>query len=84
MWIYKAHYLHKTGKFEAALAALDTAFQAYNSDPAPLFLATEWLIEAKDKVRAEKYFTRAQAMAEKSSQDFSTTVDRIRTNIRNL
>lgn len=84
LWIYKAHYLHETGKFEAALAALDTAFQAYDSNPTPLFLATEWLVEAKDKVRAEKYFGRAQAMAEKSRQDFTAAIDRIRTNIRNL
>jgi len=82
--IYKAHYLHETGKFEVALAALDTAFQAYDSNPAPLFLATEWIIEAKDKIRAEKYFARAQAIAEKNRQDFSVAIDRIRTNIRNL
>jgi thioredoxin-like negative regulator of GroEL len=84
LWIYKAHYLHETGKFEAALVALDTAFQAYDSNPAPLFLATEWLVEAKDKVRAEKYFARAQAMAKKSRQDFSENIDRIRTNLRDL
>ncbi|MGH8743565.1 MAG: hypothetical protein ACREUY_04725, partial [Burkholderiales bacterium] len=84
LWIYKAHYLHKIGKFEAALAALDAAFQAYNSNPTPLFLATEWLVQAKDKMRAEKYFARAQASAGKSRQDFSAAIDRIRTNIRNL
>jgi hypothetical protein len=60
------------------------AFQAYDSNPAPLFLATEWLVEAKDKVRAEKYFARAQAMAKKSRQDFSENIDRIRTNLRDL
>ena len=84
LWIYKAHYLYKTGKFETALAALDMAFRAYDSNPVPLFLATEWLIEAKDKVRAEKYFALAQAIAEKSRQDFSAPINRIRTNIRNL
>jgi len=82
--MYKAHYLHKTGQFEAALAALDAAFQAYDSNAAPLFLATEWLIQAKDKVRAERYFARAQAMAEKNHQDVSAVIDRIRTNIRDL
>ena len=84
MWVYKAHYLYKTGQFEAALAALDTAFQAYDSNPEPLFLASEWLIEAKDKVRAEKYFALALAVAEKNRQDFSAPINRIRTNIRNL
>jgi len=82
--IYKAHYLHEAGKIEAALAALDTAFQAYGSNPAPLFLATEWLIEAKDKVKAEEYFARARAMAEKSRQDYSEEINRIRTNLRDL
>ncbi|MGH8751818.1 MAG: hypothetical protein ACREUV_08955 [Burkholderiales bacterium] len=84
LWIYKAHYLHKTGKFEDALAALEAAFRAYDSNSAPLFLATEWLVEAKDKIRAESYFARAQATAEKSHQDFSAEIDSIRTHIGNL
>jgi len=82
--MYKAHYLHKTGQFEAALAALDAAFRAYDANAAPLFLATEWLIQAKDKVRAEKYLAKAQMMAEKNHQDVSPVIGRIRANMRDL
>jgi len=84
LWMYKAHYLHKAGNSQAALAALDAAFQAYDSNAAPLFLATEWLIQAQDKARAERYFAHAQAVAKRNHQDFSAVIDRIRTNIRSL
>ena len=84
LWMYKAHYLHKAGNYEAAITALDSAFRAYDSNAAPLFLATEWIIQAKDKVRAEQYFAQAQASAKKNHQNFSVDVERIRTKIRDL
>ena len=56
---------------EAALPALEAAAGTGSENPVPLFLATEWLLDAGQVERAAGFYARALQMAEGSRHDFS-------------
>lgn len=64
--IYKAYFLRKSGSLETAIATLESAFRISQNSAMPLFIATEWLLDAGDKARAKQYYQRALAAAGES------------------
>jgi hypothetical protein len=69
--LYRAHFLHRLDDLEAALPALEAAAGTGSENPVPLFLATEWLLDAGQVERAAGFYARALQMAEGSRHDFS-------------
>jgi len=69
--IYRAHYLHQDHKLEAAITSLEEAFRHKPEIPTPLFLATEWLLDAGRVERALDQFQRAMQVADASIKDYS-------------
>jgi hypothetical protein len=70
--LYRAHYLHRLEGVEAALPALEAAFNARQEHPVPLFLATEWLLDEGQPVRAAEVYARALASAKASRSDYDS------------
>ncbi len=70
--LYRAHYLHRLGGVEAALPALEAAFNARQGNPVPLFLATEWLLDDGQPARAAEVYARALASAKASRSDYDS------------
>jgi hypothetical protein len=62
LYIYLAHYRYRAGRLEPALQALEQAFRARRSSPVPLYLASQWLIDAGQLARAEEYLQRGSAV----------------------
>jgi tetratricopeptide (TPR) repeat protein len=69
--MYRAHYLHKAQDLEAALTSLQEASQRHPETPMPLFLATEWLLDAGQTERARQQFQRALQLAAGTREDYS-------------
>jgi hypothetical protein len=69
--LYRAHYLQQLDGVEAALPALEAAMDAVGDNPVPLFLATEWLLDADQVARASGIYARALQVAEGSGRDYS-------------
>lgn len=69
--MYRAHYLHRLDGVDAALPALEAAFAAVQDNPVPLFLATEWLLDAGQAGRAQAVYARALAVAAASGRDYT-------------
>jgi len=61
--MYRAHYYHRENQGEEAISALEKAFSALPDTPIPLFLATEWLLEAGELERARAMYQRARAVS---------------------
>jgi hypothetical protein len=75
--LYRAHYLHATGKFDTAVKLLEELSHTYPSKPIPLFLATEWLIEQGSIGPAREMFSRALAAAKENGRNYSNIIESI-------
>jgi hypothetical protein len=60
LWMYAAHLRHALGDGDAALAALDRAFQSYPGNPVPLLLAAHWSLDVGNDPRGRSYYERAR------------------------
>jgi tetratricopeptide (TPR) repeat protein len=82
--LYRAHYLYRQEGLEAALPALEAAFRAVNDNPVPLFLATEWLLDAGQDERARGFYARALQVVQDSRYDYSTFTGSIGRRLENM
>lgn len=69
--LYRAHYLQRLEGLDAALTALEAAFSVDSANPVPLFLATEWLLDAGQVERARSVYARALWVVADSHHDYS-------------
>lgn len=75
--LYMAHFYHAESDLVGAIGALEQAFLRKTSWPVPLFLATEWLLDAGQTARARNYFDQAKLAAESHPARFEQFVDDI-------
>jgi hypothetical protein len=69
--LYKAHYHYALGQFKLALSSLEDSFAKDTSNPIPLFLKIDWLIEAKLYKEAKLVFVTAKKSADRSLFDYA-------------
>lgn len=68
--IYRAHFQHRAGDLEGALATLRSAGVAQPQSPIPLSLRTEWLLEAGRRDEAERSYAELQALLKQGGTEF--------------
>jgi tetratricopeptide (TPR) repeat protein len=76
--MYRAHFLHRDNDLDAAIMSLEESYKLQPDTPLPLFLATEWLLDAGQVERAREQFQRAMKMANGSIKDYSSLSDPIK------
>jgi len=82
LWIYKSHYLWRTGAEREALVALDTAARLEPRDPMPLLIAAERLARLGEREAAAGYLARGARVAESSRLDYEEVVEAVRRLVR--
>jgi len=75
--LYRAHFQYALGNLASAINSLDDSFNQDTSNPIPLFLMVEWLIENNQKKEAKQIFLKAQKIAKASWQDYTDFIHRI-------
>jgi hypothetical protein len=75
--MYKAHYLHREKQYLSAVKQLDNAFNEYDINPVPLFLASEWLLDIGDLDSARKYYVNAVMVSESSGKNYSELINQV-------
>jgi hypothetical protein len=81
--MYTAHYLWLTGNQEAALQKLHDTHALKHSNPIPLFLACEWMLDTKRIEAATETCTVALDIAEKDWLDqYSEQASSIKTRLK--
>jgi tetratricopeptide (TPR) repeat protein len=81
--MYKAHYLHREKKYILAVRQLDRAFDEYASNPVPLFLASEWLLDVGNMGVAKKYYHSALEVAKQSGKNYSELIKQVGSRFQN-
>lgn len=69
--LYRGHLLHKGGDFSGARESLLRSFEADKSNPIPLFLLVEWLVEQGNYIESRSVFERAKFVATSSKYDYT-------------
>jgi len=69
--LYKAHFEHKSHKIPEAISALSESWARDMSNPIPLFLQVEWLVDDNQHDRAEQVYQKAKMLALESWYDYS-------------
>lgn len=69
--LYRGHLLHKGGDFSGARKSLLRSFEADMSNPIPLFLLVEWLVEQGNYIESRSVFERAKFVATSSKYDYT-------------
>lgn len=69
--LYRGHLLHKGGDFSGARESLLRSFEADKSNPIPLFLLVEWLVEQGNYIESKTVFERAKFVATSSRYDYT-------------
>jgi len=82
LWLYKAHFLQKTGDQQAALTALESAARALRSNPVPLLLASEWSLGSGHRDTAMRYYERALRAAGKDQAIYAGLTEPLRRRLR--
>ncbi len=77
--LYKAHYHYALKQFNLALITLENSYNKDKSNPIPLFLKIDWLIEAHQYHAARQLFKRAKRITKNSWRDYSEFVIRVNT-----
>jgi hypothetical protein len=72
--LYLAHYYHELKQPEKYLATLQTSFLKDKSNPIPLFLKIDWLIELKRYQEAKDLFIVAKQTAKTARLDYSNFI----------
>ncbi len=72
--LYTAHYHYALNQLDLALATLEDSYTKDTSNPIPLFLKIDWLIENKRYQAAEQVFILAKISADKSWHNYSEFV----------
>lgn len=69
--LYRGHLLRKSGDFSGARESLLRSFEADKSNPIPLFLLVEWLLEQGNYIESKSVFERAKFVATSSRYDYT-------------
>lgn len=75
--IYLAHYYRDIGYVDKSISALEKSFAADTSNPIPLFLMAEWLINGNMISEARLVYNKANNISNDSIYDYSDFKDRI-------
>jgi hypothetical protein len=75
--MYLAHYHRVIGNSNESITALEKSFASNRSNPIPLFLMVEWLIEDNKISDANKIFIKAKRISNNNLYDHSDFIDRI-------
>jgi hypothetical protein len=70
LMMYKAHYEWSLGQSDSAVETLSSIYRRDDSNPMPLFLATEWLSELGEVSRAREFFERALQASRSSPRNY--------------
>jgi protein O-mannosyl-transferase len=74
--LYVAHYQHALGQIDNSLHTLEQSFSKDKTNPIPLFLKIDWLIENRRYPEAEEVFLTAKQIAMHSWQDYNEFINR--------
>ncbi len=77
--LYKAHYHYALDQFNLALITLENSYTRYPSNPIPLFLKIEWLIEANQYSDASLLFKKVKRVSINSRHNYAEFETRIST-----
>lgn len=72
--LYKAHYHYALKQLDLALVTIEDSYAKDPSNPIPLFLKIDWLIEAKRYRSARLLFIKAKKIADNSWYDYEEFV----------
>jgi len=79
--LYLAHYYHELKQPEKYLDALQRSFLKDKSNPIPLFLKIDWLIELKRYQEAKLVFITAKTSADNSLYDYTEFISNARSSL---
>jgi tetratricopeptide (TPR) repeat protein len=77
VFIYLAHYNHLLGFHNKAIKSLENSYSSDTTNPIPLFLMIEWLIEKNKIDEAKAIFKKATYISDNSFYDFSDFINRL-------
>jgi hypothetical protein len=83
--IYKAHFLWRLKKPQEAFDTLAATFKLDTSNPIPLFMACEWMLDINDRQQANSMCNKALSAATRNMSKYSASHKQItsRLNLRN-